>query len=62
MVHSFIKITLQQRKQKMQPLLQEKLLIICQPELSSLNKSNELFSCVTIEQSIEIYHDVHFAD
>ena len=40
----------------------EKLLIICQPELSSLNKSNELFSCVTIEQSIEIYHDVHFAD
>ena len=34
----------------------EKLLIICQPELSSLNKSNELVYCVTIEQSIEIYH------
>ena len=40
----------------------EKLLIICLPELSSLNKSNKLGSCVTIEQSIEIYHDVHFAD
>ena len=34
----------------------EKLLIICQPELSSLSKSNELVYCVTIEQSIEIYH------
>ena len=39
----------------------EKLLIICQPELSSLNKSNELVYCVTIEQSIEIYHDAYFA-
>ena len=38
----------------------EKLLIICQPELSSLNKSNELVYCVTIEQSIEIYHDAYF--
>ena len=40
----------------------EKLLIICQPELSSLNKSNELVYCVTIEQSIEIYHKAYFAD
>ena len=39
----------------------EKLLIICQPELSSLNKSYELVYCVTIEQSIEIYHDAYFA-
>ena len=40
----------------------EKLLIICQPELSSLSKSNELVYCVTIEQSIEIYHKAYFAD
>ena len=40
----------------------EKLLIICQPELSSLNKSNELVYCVTIEQSIKIYHKAYFAD
>ena len=40
----------------------EILLIICQPELSSLNKSNELVYCVTIEQSIEIYHKAYFAD
>ena len=40
----------------------EKLLIICQPELSSLNKSNELVYCVTIEQSIKIYHKSYFAD
>ena len=39
----------------------EKLPMICQPELSSLNKSNELVYCVTIEQSIEIYHDAYFA-
>ena len=40
----------------------EKLLIICKPELSSFNKSNELVYCVTIEQSIKIYHKAYFAD
>ena len=39
-----IKITLQQRKQEMQTLPHEKLIIICRPELSSLNKRNELVS------------------
>ena len=40
----------------------EKLLIICQPELSSLNKSNALVYCVTIEQSIEVYHKAYCVD
>ena len=55
-----IKITLQQRKQEMQTLPQKKLIIICRPELSSINVIN---SCphaateakryyVTIQQSL----------
>ena len=62
MVHPFMKITLQQCKQKIQPLPQRKLLIIHQPELSSLKKRYEVVYCVTIEQSIEIYHNAYFAD
>ena len=60
MAYPFIKITLQQHKKKMQPLLQRKITYHRQPELSSLSKSNELVYCVTIEQSIEIYHDAYF--
>ena len=37
----------------------EKLLIFHQPELSSLKKRNEVVYCVTIEQRIEIYHDIY---
>ena len=44
----------------MQPLLQRK--ITCHLQLSSFNKSNELVYCVTIEQSIKIYHKAYFAD
>ena len=62
MVHPFMKITLQQCKQKIQPLPQRKLLIIHQPELSSLKKRYEVVYFVTIEQSIEIYHNAYFAD
>ena len=50
------------RRKRCNLCLKEKLLIIRQPELSSLKKRNEVFYCVTIKQSIEINHDAYFAD
>ena len=70
MAHPFIKITLQQGKQKMQPLPRGK---ITYADLNNHHSINVMNTCphaatetkryrITIEQSIEIYRHTYYAD